>query len=263
MRELFAHLNARRRGWQEARAGRAAAPPQVPAGAAAQTVMLGETPVLLACTDAGRAGPLFVSLHENEQTSVQAAHALLPASGGRLLELKARGRRLVAFRIEGRWQVFDPNRIFTPAGLRGTLARHGSPDLAAADAVGRLRDAVLAQLQRAAPAAVVALHNNRGGRYSVLQYLAGGDHARDAAAVWAPRPAKPEDFFVLTQRGHCEALAARGFNCVLQADAPADDGSLSVWSQGRTQPYVNLETREGRVDEARAMLAAVCEVLAG
>lgn len=83
------------------------------------------------------------------------------------------------------------------------------------------------------------------------------------AAVWAPRSAQPEDFFVLTQRGHFEALAARGFNCVLQADAPADDGSLSVWSQGRTQPYVNLETREGRVDEARAMLAAVCEVLAG
>ena len=187
MRELFAHLNARRRGWQEARAGRAAAPRQVPAGATAQTVMLGETPVLLACTDAGHAGPLFVSLHENEQTSVQAAHALLPASGGRLLELKARGRRLVTFCVQGRWQVFDPNRIFTPAGLRGTLARHGSRDLAAADAVSRLRDAVLAQLQRAEPAAVVALHNNRGGRYSVLQYLAGGDHARDAAAVWAPR----------------------------------------------------------------------------
>lgn len=213
-----------------------------------------------------RPGLRYLNLHENEQTSVAAAIALLQHRPGTLIELRAGGGRLVSFRAGWRPYAFDPNRIFTDAGLRATLRQHGSDTPLAHAAAQALRDGVLALLAdaphpRGAPdLPVVALHNNGAGRYSVQAYAAGGVHAADAQAV-AIHPAQaPQDFFLVTRRLLFDDLRARGFNVVLQSQHPADDGSLAVWFQQQGRAYVNVEARHGHAQEQQRMLAAVAEL---
>jgi hypothetical protein len=297
MRRLWQGLNGWRRLLQEvAAASRRAAgagvgaaagthgKPEASAGGRLHTIRLGATEVSLrvrigpigaaatatgaAPPSAARPGLRYLNLHENEQTSVAAASALLQHQPGTLIELRAGGGRLVTFRAGWRPFAFDPNRIFTDAGLRATLRRHGSDTASARAAVQGLRDAVLALLAPATPATpdapdlpVVALHNNGAGRYSVQAYAAGGAHARDAQAVAVNPALSPQDFFLVTRRGLFDALRELGFNVVLQSEHPADDGSLAVWFQQHGRAYVNVEALHGHVAEQQRMLAAVAEVV--
>jgi len=272
MRRLWQGLNGWRRLLQEAAAAarRAAAagsmgPVREPADGRWHTVRLGETEVRLwvwhgPVPSASRPGLRYLNLHQNEQTSVAAASALLQHQPGTLIELHAGGGRLVTFRAGWRPFAFDPNRIFTDAGLRATLRQHGSDTPLARAAVHGLRDAVLALLTpEPLDLPVVALHNNSAGRYSVRAYAAGGAHAQDAQAVAINPALSPQAFFLVTRRSLFDALRARGFNVVLQSEHPADDGSLAVWFQQQGRAYVNVEALHGHAAVQQRMLAAVAE----
>ena len=278
MRGLWQGLNGWRRLLQEAVAARrraavaagAVVDAQAPADGRLHTIQLGKTEVRLrvrvgSISSAARPGLRYLNLHENEQTSVDAARALLQQQPGTLIELLAGGGRLVTFRAGWRPFAFDPNRIFTEAGLRATLRRHGSDTPLARVAVQGLRDAVLALLTPAATEPVdlpvVALHNNAAGRYSVQAYAAGGAHARDAGAVAINPALSPQDFFLVTKRALFDALRERGFNVVLLSERPADDGSLAVRFQQQGRAYVNVEALHGHEVEQRRMLAAVAEMV--
>lgn len=259
-------MNARRRLLQAVLAGgvgpaAATLPPTLGGALVDRELRLGDTAVRLRrrASPAG-GGLLLLNLHEDESTSVRAAEAVLAHRPGELLTLHAQGRRLVRFFIGWRPCVFDPNRIFTEPGLARTLARHGSATPAAAAAVRRLRDVLLAELADAAAGPVVALHNNGAGDYGAGSYRPGARLARDAARCALPRPEAGDDFFLVTTADWFDALAARGFNVVLQSASPDDDGSLSVWFGQRKRPYVNIEARHGRLEPQRRMVEAVLEV---
>ena len=273
MRRLWQGLNGWRRLLQEAaaasrRAAAAGSIGEVPApnGVRLLPIRLGASDVCLRVrvgpvSSAGRSGLRYLNLHENEQTSVEAARALLRHQPGTLIELLAGGGRLVTFRAGWRPFAFDPNRIFSDAGLRATLRQHGSDTPLARAAVQGLRDAVLALL---APEPlglpVVALHNNAAGRYSVQAYAAGGAHAADAQAHAVNPAVSPQDFFLVTRRALFDGLRARGFNVVLQSEHPWDDGSLAVWFQQQGRAYVNVEALHGHAAQQQRMLAAVAEL---
>ena len=291
MRRLWQGLNGWRRLLREAAAASrraAASPPERKVAAALgsdlHAVQLLDTEVLLrvrhgsaglpswpspmrsAVPSAAPPGLRYVNLHEDEQTSVEAAAALLQRWPGTLIELRAGGGRLVTFRAGWRPYAFDPNRIFTDAGLRATLRQHGSDTSMARAAVQGLRDALLALLADATvarndvDAPVVALHNNGAGRYSVQAYASGGAHARDAQDVAVNPSLSPQDFFLVTRRKLFDGLRARGFNVVLQSEHPADDGSLAVWFQQQGRAYVNVEALHGHAEEQQRMLAAVADL---
>ena len=255
------------------------------------TVMLGDTPVqllrqicvagapLLPAAAGAASGPRLrlINLHENEATSVQAASAALAARSGELIALHGQGRRLVRFYIGWRPHAFDPNRIFTDAGLDRTLSRHGSSTPAARAAVRGLRDAVLGLLApsespehvpEAAPvqpaarpeAPVVALHNTRASSYSIASYQPGAALAGDAQRWVCPQPNHSNDFFLVTDGDWFDALAAHGFNVVLQAMQATDDGSLSVWFAQQGRPYINVEAGFDRLDAQTRMLEAVLDL---
>lgn len=226
-----------------------------------RTVQICDTAVALEVEEFAPGGPVYVSLHEDEQTSVAAARSVLEVGAGRLVRLRSKGRRYVVFWDGHRPHAFDPNRIFTEAGVRQTLSRYASLTDGALDALCRLRDEVLGLLRAPPGQPVVALHNNSGSDYSVLEYRAEGRHAGDAAAVCiSPRQA-PEDFFVVTDTdwfGHLERL---GFNVVLQSRNAFDDGSLSIRFQRDQRTYINVEARHRRQSEQEAMLRAVADGL--
>ena len=124
-----------------------------------------DTPIALQVRSAGQGGLRYLNLHENEQTAVLAAADLLRTVPGQLIELRSRGRRVVSFRDGLRPLAFDPNRIFSDAGIQQTLRRHASCTPAAQQALRTLRDRVLALICRGAarPPCRAAPHAGRGG----------------------------------------------------------------------------------------------------
>lgn len=67
----------------------------------------------------------FISLHDNENTSVEAfleVKSSLPNC--RLYELKQSEERLLKYEIKGKNYLFDPNRIFSSIGIKGTILKY-------------------------------------------------------------------------------------------------------------------------------------------
>ncbi|WP_420454566.1 hypothetical protein [Rubrivirga sp.] len=203
-----------------------------------------------------------LNLHDDEGTSVEAALDVIGRRGGRLVELVHTGERNVAFTVDGQTVRADPNRMFTPAGRARTLASLSQADAAAEAALAAFADSVLAVYAAVPPAVVVTLHNNTEANYSAASYAPGAEYADDAEAVTVHDGTDPDDFFFVTDRALYAALAARGFNAVLQDNAAAtDDGSLSVWAAREGVPYVNVEAQHGHRAEQAAMIDALLDVL--
>ncbi len=85
-------------------------------------VSLGEETVYIARYTAGSHPFLFdfLNVHQNENTSVVAAKALIASSGfsGSITYLLHGGTRDLYFRVNGRRYQIDPNRMFTPVGRK-------------------------------------------------------------------------------------------------------------------------------------------------
>ena len=203
-----------------------------------------------------------LNLHDDEDTSVEAARATLRERGGRVVEVVHSGERNVTFRVEGETYTADPNRMFTPSGRRRTLAALSTASPAAEAALEAFADRVLAVYAAVPPAVVVTLHNNTDGRYSARSYEPGAEYAADAAAVTVHDGADPDDFFFVTDAELYRLLVDAGFNAVLQDnEAATDDGSLSVWAARRGTAYVNVEAEHGHAAEQARMVAALVDVL--
>ena len=205
-------------------------------------------------------GVTYVHLHENERTAADAAARVLPGWGGRFVRLRAQGQRLVRFETAGRRYIFDPNRVFTPAGVTRTLRRYSVDAPAARAEVTAFADRVLRAITAPAPTLVIAPHNNSAGAYSIRSYVPGGPLARDAARVHTGG-ADPDDFCLVTDDAMFETLKRHGVNVVLQDPARVDDdGSLAVYCQRHGLRYVNVEARDGHLDQQVALLELVRRV---
>ena len=218
---------------------------------------LGDGEITLAIYPAGGPHTAYLVLHDDEDTAVEAGLEAIRSRGGRLIEVKADGRRRVAFEMDGsRWQ-FDPNRVFTEAGAEADLLwRNGR---APAEVLAEVQDFADAVLEVYGPAPLfIALHNNTEGEYSAASYAPGGDLAQDAAAVHLPPGADPDDFFFVTEGWLYDALVEEGFPVVLQDNvAVTDDGSLSVRAARNGLPYVNVEAQHGHREQQIRMLEAL------
>jgi hypothetical protein len=220
---------------------------------------LGESWVTTVQYTAGDRSHLFLlNLHENESTSVRAGLELIRRRGGRLLMLRQRGERLIAFELDGRTYAFDPNRIFTDAGTTATLRRYGPEDERSFRMVRRFAEYLLQDYGVSRLGMIITLHNNTDGEYSARDYLPGGALAADAARVHLDPRRDPDDFFFVTDPVWFDRLSARGFNVVLQDNTRVtDDGSLSVLAGRLGIPYINVEAQHGHLKTQRRMLEAI------
>lgn len=205
---------------------------------------------------------LFFNMHDDENTAVEAALKVIREFGGRVLELRHSGNRLIEFELEGVQQAVDPNRIFTDSGAKASLERYGTYTPASFDSVRQFADEILARYPFPESSVIITVHNNSEDAYSLLSYTAGGDYEVDAAETHYQPGSDPDDFFFVTDRYFFEALSAQGYNVVLQDNTNVtDDGSLSVLAARRQIPYINVEAQHGHRRQQAKMIREVYRIL--
>lgn len=214
-------------------------------------------------TWAGASGHWFVNLHDDENTSVDAARWFIGRHGGTVLELAHDGSRNVSFELGGSEYAADPNRIYTAAGRAATLERLSQNSASANDATAALTNAIIDRIRTADPTWVVALHNNSEDAYSLRSYLPGGPYLGDALAIHHGYDMDPDDFYFVTSEQLYRLLARQNLNVVLQNNAGVtDDGSLSVYCAQAGINYVNVEAQHGHERIQRRMIARLVRALA-
>ena len=220
---------------------------------------LGDSTVRIVTTETSSSGLTFLSLHENEQTSVTAARQIVGRHGGRLIEVRQQQQRLLSFSVsQGRYRV-DPNRIFTDTGIERSLRLYGLYSPRAQEAVIRFREELLAKLLKGQPRIIIAVHNNEG--LSTDSYRTGGRFEKEAANVAVNPKLYKSDFFLVWDDSLFNRLQAAGFNVVLQSRTPSDDGSLSVYCQKNQVPYANVECGHGHLEEQTRMTDALVSIV--
>ena len=209
----------------------------------------------------GKLVPTMLNVHDNENTSVAAGNVIIQLSGGRLIRLAHGDRRLVTFNLNGQRYAFDPNRIFSDAGIRDTLDRQSLYSEAAHRAIKKFATQYLARFALERERVIIALHNNGEG-FSIRIYQPGGEHANAAAAVHVSGQRSPHDFFYVTDSRFFDYLKQRDFNVVLQDNAAIpDDGSLSIFFARKKIPYLNIEAGMEHLNEQIEMVRVAREML--
>ncbi|MDF1828355.1 MAG: protein tyrosine phosphatase [Legionellaceae bacterium] len=197
-------------------------------------VQLSDTPVVIEKMQLGQ-GKAFVHVHQSETTALKAARAVVLSQGGSLVTLHHPGGRNIVFHVDKIRYEFDPNRMFTDAGIKKTLEQFGPYSAKAHGLVKLLAEQVTAALP--SNQKVIAVHNNR--EYSLKDYYPGANLEHEAEALHVPQPKAYRNFYLVTKKTDYTRLKQSKFNSVLQAATPEDDGSLSVYLTRK--PYVNVE----------------------
>jgi len=187
---------------------------------------------------------VFVNLHENEQTSVNAAKKFLMKEGGIMIRLQQSGNRNIGFRFNNKNYVFDPNRIFTAAGRKDNLNKLSFYDNKADSMLQAFANEILQPLSQYK--LIVALHNNTNNNFSINSFKKGGKEAKNAKKVYTNAAMDADDFVLTTEAAVYNFLKQQQINVVLQNnEACDDDGSLSVYCGRNNIPYINIEAEIG------------------
>lgn len=179
-------------------------------------------------------GKNFIHLHQNEKTALLAAKKYIKRYGGSLITLKHKGTRNISFTIHKKHYEFDPNRIYTDAGIKETLSSFGNYDKHAHQEVKKLAKKISSLLPKGK---IIAVHNNQ--HYSFKNYFPGHENAKDAALLNSGRKRSYRNFFLVTKKREHKRLAHKKFNSILQSTHAEDDGSLSILLKEKN--YINIE----------------------
>lgn len=198
--------------------------------------------------------PFFISLHDDEITSITATQKLLEREGGVLVRIDNNNKRNIRFKLNTQFYTFDPNRIFSQEGINQTLAVFGKTHPKAIEEIEKFANRILKLLPES-PDCIISLHNNTNDKFSINSYLPGMEREKDAKAIRVVPGQDPDDLFLTTETRFYEKLVNSGFNVVLQDNEKAKkDGSLSIYCGERNIPYLNCETEHGRLAQYSTMI---------
>lgn len=216
---------------------------------------LGETLVPIKLIQYGeRKDIVYINLHDDEQTSVNAAKILLQKEGGVMIRISNREKRNIRFRLKGRYYTFDPNSMFSDEGASKSLDLLGNTSKQAVTEVTKFSDRIL-QLIPENVSCIVALHNNTKGNFGINSYLPGEERETDAKLVFKNPGESQDDIFLTTDSLLYQNLASEKYNTILQDNENVRrDGSLSVYCGERNIRYVNCETEHGKANQYLTML---------
>lgn len=216
-------------------------------------INLGNTTCKISITGQDEKLAKFISLHDNENTSVEAfleIKSSLPNC--RLYELKQNEERLLKYEIKGKNYLFDPNRIFSPIGIKGTILKYNQTHPKELEnGLSLFADSLLKAIDFKNPNCyIVAIHNNTNNDFSVLSYK----NSKDADDVYINSNEDIDNFFIVTARNDFDYFKTKKRNVVLQSINSIDDGSLSIYCQKNKLQYINIEAQHGQKEQQIKML---------
>jgi len=204
---------------------------------------------------------VFINLHDDEITSVNAAKRVLEEYGGLLIEIENNAQRNIHFKLDRYFYNVDPNRIFSQEGIKKSLEQLGKTSSKAVDEVEKLGQRII-QLIPGEAKCIIALHNNTPDFFSVTEYGPGNKRSVDCKKIYISAEQDTDDFFLTTDHSLYEKLADKGYNTILQDNKYCtEDGSLSVYCGKRNIRYVNCETEHGKAEQYYAMMRALVATL--
>ncbi len=205
---------------------------------------------------------LFVNVHDNETTSVKAAEKYLEEIGGRIINIENNRERLISFRYKGHNFTFDPNRIYTSAGIASTitiLSLRYDPN--AAKEVSDFAASFIADYINSSNL-IISLHNNMDSSLSVISYKdmqAGND---SSGQVFINPAMDADDFMLTTDMILFARIKEKNINVVWEnAEAIKDDGSLSVYAARHNIPYINVEAQHEHSEKQLSMLKSINDII--
>jgi len=227
------------------------------------TFVLEEEKVWVNIYEGPRPGLTFVNLHDNENTSAEAAKVYIRSHGGRLVELiHGRGREVV-IRRHGILNRFDPNRMFTENGLRQTLDYFhnlSNENIAiATDFAQKLAGIINVGKAKA----IISVHNNTPGKLTIKDFQPGQWYGDDAREVFINPAEHPDDFFFTNSPTVFRALRTLRYNAALMAVDPPDRGTLGNYVNNSAGIYILVEAEHGHLDRQIRMLEDLGILLSG
>jgi len=195
----------------------------------------------------------FISLHDNENTSVEAFTSIKTSLPGcKLFELKQNEERLISYEMKGKDYLFDPNRIFSKIGIKSTLAKYNkSIPIEVENGIALFADSLLATMKiNNTKSYIVAIHNNTNNDFSILSYK----NSNDADEVYVNSSTDIDNFFIVTAKTDFDYFKVNKRNVVLQSKNAIDDGSLSIYCQKNKLNYINVEVQHGQKEEQVKMI---------
>jgi hypothetical protein len=208
---------------------------------------------------------VFINMHDDEFTSVEATRQLLESRGGFLIQIENSQKRNIKFRMRGVTYQFDPNRIFSREGIKSSLEffhrrKVNERVISEVENFGQW----LLRLIPENPKCVIALHNNTNENFTIKDYLPGQSREDAAENVYVEPGQDGDDLFLTTEAFIYSAIKEAGYNIILQANSTAkDDGSLSIYCGRNNIRYVNLETEHGKLQQYREMMTTLLDILNG
>lgn len=203
---------------------------------------------------------VFINLHDDEITSVDATKRILEEHGGVLIQIENNEQRNIRFKLGRHYYKVDPNTIFSEDGIKKSLDQLGRTSDRAVSEVEKLGQRITQLIPEDAKC-IVALHNNTPDFYSVTEYTAGNKRSADSKKVYINDEQDVDDFFLTTENNLYEKLADKGYNIILQDNKHCtDDGSLSVYCGKKNIRYVNCETEHGKTSQYYEMMKDLVEV---
>ncbi len=197
---------------------------------------------------------VFINLHDDETTSVDATKKILGEHGGLLIEIENNFQRNIRFRIANYIYRVDPNRIFSKEGISKSLKELGKTSARAEEEVEKFGQRII-QLIPPDAKYVIALHNNTPDLFSAKEYSPGHHRSIESKKVYINPEEDADDFFLTTDNNLYEKLADKGYNTILQDNNHCtEDGSLSVYCGKKNIRYVNCETEHGKLVQYYKMI---------
>jgi hypothetical protein len=226
------------------------------------TLRLEDEKVWVHIYQAATPGLNLVNLHDNENTAAEVAREYISQNGGRLVELRhGRGRYVIIRRGDSRAQ-FDPNRMFSPGGLRKSLNHFADLTEANVKIGSVFSKSVLELINVQSNGIVVAIHNNTDGKLTIDDFKPGGWYGPDTEDVHKSNRQDHDDFFFTNHQPIYEALAGLNYNVALMAKSTPDRGGLGAYVQKHSGIYINLEAQHGHKKQQRKMLDDLGRLLA-
>lgn len=196
---------------------------------------------------------LFLSLHDDENTSVDAFNEISKnIDNPILIELQQTGSRFIKYGHKGSDYLVDPNRIFTEKGVINTLKKNNKsfPSEIKEPLINFSNQLVDLILSKSENKYIVAIHNNSNDNYSAKTYVG----SNDAEKIYINPKEDVDDFFFVTDNSDFEFFKTKKRNVILQSKNVVDDGSFSVYCDKKELPYINIEAQDGHKEIQKLMI---------